>query len=124
MRFWIVLGCVWIIVLSNRIGVLVHRFPNNRRPSICKDCRVTVSRIDLTAYILSLVAHNLSSYVTMLQSYDYCHCMSSLLFMSSNVLYVYNMSMLFSCMPLFLFPVLQLCLMCTGHAACGVPGVP
>ena len=29
--------------------------------------------------------------------------------------------MLFSCMPLFLFPVLQLCLMCTGHAACGVP---
>ena len=24
-------------------------------------------------------------------------------------------------MPLFLSPVLQLCLMCTGHAACGVP---
>ena len=57
-----------MIVLSNRIGVLVHRFPNNRRPSICKDCRVTVSRIDLTAYILSLVAHNLSSYITMLHN--------------------------------------------------------
>ena len=51
----------------------------------------------------------------------YCHCMLSLSFMSSNVLYVYNMSMWFSCMPLFLSPVLQLCLMCTGHAACGVP---
>ena len=24
-------------------------------------------------------------------------------------------------MPLFLSPVLQLCLMCTGHVACGVP---
>ena len=89
-----------MIVLSNRIGVLVHRFPNNRRPSICKDCRVTVSRIDLIACILSLVAHNISSYITMLHNLMIILSLYVIVMIHIYMpvyiyiyIYVYNMSM-------------------------------